>query len=453
MSRVAVVGGGIAGLAAASDLAGRGFEVVVLEAGSEVGGKLRLDSVAGVQVDVGAEAMLAARPEGVALAEAAGLHDLIVHPAVTESMLWNRDRLVPLPRTFMGVPGDPKVLDEVLSRAGQMRASVESHLAETALIGNDVSIGYLVEERLGREVVDRLVEPLLGGVYAGDAREISTRAAVPQLLPLLEQHGSLTKAAAAALSRPSTGPIFAGLSGGMGRLPIALASSLDVETGVEVAVLQHRQDRWQLGAGDRDFEADAVVLATPAFVTERLVRELAPVAAHELGRIEYASMAIVTLAFAMRDFPPVTGSGFLVPPVDGHDIKAATFSHRKWQWVADAGAAEGVVVMRCSLGRYRDDALDHDDAELIEMALSDLGKAIGLSARPVDAHVQRWVNGLPQYAVGHLDRVALIKSEIARLPGLAVCGAAYAGVGIPACIGSAKEAVAKVVEDLGTMES
>ena len=175
-------------------------------------------------------------------------------------------------------------------------------------------------------------------------------------------------------------------------------------------------------------------------------------AAHELERIEYASMAIVTLAFALHDFPPVSGSGFLVPAVDGHDIKAATFSHRKWQWVADTGAAEGVVVMRCSLGRHRDDALERDDAELIEMALADLGKAIGLSTRPVDAHVQRWVDGLPQYAVGHVDRVSLIRSEIGRHPGLAVCGAAYGGVGIPACVASATEAVTDVLAYLGTME-
>lgn len=452
MSRVAVVGGGIAGLAAASALAESGVEVVVLEAGSAVGGKLRLGEVAGVRVDVGAEAMLARRPEGIELAERAGLGDSLVHPATTESMLWNRDRLVPLPKTFMGVPGDVKALDEVLSRAGQMRASVESRLLETELLGNDVSIGYLVEERLGREVVDRLVEPLLGGVYAGHAREISTRAAVPQLLPLLEQEGSLTRAAARALSRPSTGPVFAGLAGGVGRLPQALAGRLTVETGVEVTALVRTEGGWQLVVGDRVLDADAVVLATPAFASARLVRDIAPVAAHELGRIEYASMAIVTLAFAMRDFPPVSGSGFLVPPVDGHDIKAATFSHRKWQWVADAGAEEGVVVMRCSLGRHRDDALKRDDDELVELALSDLGKAIGLSALPIDAQVQRWVDGLPQYAVGHVDRVALIRSEIARQPGLAVCGAAYDGVGIPACSASATEAVARVLEHLGRMD-
>ena len=182
------------------------------------------------------------------------------------------------------------------------------------------------------------------------------------------------------------------------------------------------------------------------------IRELAPIAAHGLERIEYASMAVITLAFSLHDFPPVSGSGFLVPAVDGHDIKAATFSHRKWQWVADAGSAEGVVVMRCSLGRHRDDTLERDDAALLEMALSDLGKAIGLSARPVDAHVERWIDGLPQYAVGHLDRVSLIRSELRRQPGLAVCGAAYAGVGIPACIASAREAVTDVLAHLETME-
>lgn len=453
MSRVAVVGGGIAGLAAAHELTAAGSDVVVLEASDVAGGKLRLGEVAGVQVDLGAEAMLARRPEGVALTQAAGLSDLIVHPATIASMLWNRDRLVPLPRTFMGVPGDVKVLDEVLSRAGQMRASVESRLPETELLGHDVSIGYLVEERLGREVVDRLVEPLLGGVYAGHAREISTMAAVPQLMDLLKQEGSLTKAAAVALSRSAEGPVFAGVSGGIGQLPAAIAAGLTVETGADVSGLRRTDEGWELALADRVVTADAVVLATPAFVTGRLVRDLAPVAAHELQRIEYASMAVVTFAFALHDFPPVSGSGFLVPAVDGHEIKAATFSHRKWQWVADAGAAEGVVIMRCSLGRHRDDALERADGELIEMALTDLGKAIGLSSRPLDAHVQRWVDGLPQYAVGHVDRVSLIRSEISRQPGLAVCGAAYGGVGIPACIASAKEAVAHVLAHLGRMES
>jgi oxygen-dependent protoporphyrinogen oxidase len=472
-SRVVVVGAGIAGLAAAAALreARPGLTVEVLEGSPRVGGKLRLAEVGGVTVDVGAEAMLNRRPEAVDLARAAGLGDEIVHPLTTSSYLWNRNRLVPLPRTLMGVPADPRDLEQVLSRAGQLRAAMESRLPATEIGDADVSIGYLVEERLGREVVDRLVEPLLGGVYAGHAREISARAAVPQVVALLARDRSLTRAAAEALSGPpSDAPVFAGIRGGIGRLPGAVAarSGATVRTGATVRDLAHRVGGgWRLVVGETRspelVEADAVVIATPAVAAARLLSEVAPVAALELARIEYASMAIVTLAFVATDFPPIPGSGFLVPPVDGHRIKAATFSHQKWNWVGQAGAGDGpgTVVMRCSLGRHREEAdLQVDDDALVAAALDDLRAATGLSAVPVDSHVQRWGGGLPQYAVGHLDRVATVRADLDRLPGLAVCGAAYDGLGIPACIASARRAADKVVADLtvpadrprGTME-
>ena len=168
-------------------------------------------------------------------------------------------------------------------------------------------------------------------------------------------------------------------------------------------------------------------------------------------------MAIVTLAFPARAFPGVAGSGFLVPPVDGRAVKASTFSFAKWDWVRAAGSgssdADAILVLRCSLGRHREEqALQHTDDELVEIALHDLTDAIGLSVRPVDSHVQRWGGALPQYAVGHLDRVAAVRRELETLAGLAVCGSAYDGVGIPACIASAEMAAAKVVRDLATME-
>jgi oxygen-dependent protoporphyrinogen oxidase len=316
--------------------------------------------------------------------------------------------------------------------------------------------------------VDRLVEPLLGGVYAGHAREISARAAVPQVVALLEKDRSLTRAAAEALAGPtSDAPVFAGIRGGLGRLPGAVAarSGARVRTGATVRDLAHRPGGgWRLVVGEtREPElvsADAVVLATPARASARLLSDVAPVAALELARIEYASMAIVTLAFAAGDFPPIPGSGFLVPPVDGHRIKAATFSHQKWNWVAQAGRAvsgrqadgQGVVVMRCSIGRHREEAdLQVDDDELVAAAVDDLRAATGLSATPVDRHVQRWGGALPQYAVGHLDRVATVRAALDRLPGLAVCGAAYDGLGIPACISSAGRAAAKVLADLAAV--
>jgi protoporphyrinogen/coproporphyrinogen III oxidase len=193
--------------------------------------------------------------------------------------------------------------------------------------------------------------------------------------------------------------------------------------------------------------ADAVVLATPARATARLLADVVPGAALELARIEYASMAVVTMAFRTRDFPATQGSGFLVPPVDGRAVKAATYSFSKWDWVREAG--DDVLVMRCSIGRHREEqALQRTDEELVQLALEELADAIGLAVRPVDQHVQRWGGALPQYAVGHLDRVRNIRASVAAMPGLAVCGAAYEGLGIPACIASAQAAATQILAAL-----
>ncbi len=461
--RIAVVGGGVSGLAAAHRLAvdHPDAEVSVLEAAPRIGGSLHTAEVGGVRVDVGAEAMLNRRPEAVDLVEEIGLGGEIVHPATIAANLWNRGRLVPMPRTLMGVPTDLRALDGVISARGLARAAMDQVLPATDLTGRDISVGHLVEERLGKEIVDRLVEPLLGGVYAGHAREISARAAVPQIVALLDRDRSLTRAAAAATPVPDpatpTPPVFAGLRGGVGRLAQALAeaSHAVVRTGATVRDLARRPEGgWNVVVGStRDPEVlqfDAVVLATPAGATARLLSDVAPAAALLLARIDYASMAIVTLALPARSFPEVAGSGFLVPPVDGHSVKAATFSFAKWDWIRAAGAEvdDGLVHLRCSLGRHREEqALQVTDEELVEIALTDLAAAVGLSSRPVDSHVQRWGGALPQYAVGHLDRIAAVRDEVATLPGLAVCGAAYDGLGIPACIASADRAAAKILAD------
>ena len=268
-----------------------------------------------------------------------------------------------MPRTMMGVPLDLRGLDGIISARGLARAALDNVLPPTELGERDISVGDLVEERLGKEVVDRLVEPLLGGVYAGHAREISARAAVPQMVALLEQDRSLTRAAAAATppaAQAAADPVFAGIRGGVGRLPGALAetSGATVRTGATVRDLARRPDGgWNLVVGStRDPEivqADAVVLATPARATARLLSDVAPTAALTLARIEYASMAIVTMAFPARAFPQVRGSGFLVPPVDGRSVKASTFSFAKWDWVRQAGRGrrgEEMLVMRCSIG-------------------------------------------------------------------------------------------------------
>ncbi|HET6625802.1 MAG TPA: protoporphyrinogen oxidase [Nocardioidaceae bacterium] len=461
---VVVVGGGIAGLAAAASVKDQAphLRVTVLEGSPAVGGKLALGEVAGIAVDVGAEAMLNRRPEATALARWAGLADRLVHPAAISANLWSRGEMHPMPRTLMGVPTDARALAEsgVVSKAGLARAALDAVLPATRIDDRDVSVGWLVEERFGKEVVDRLVEPLLGGVYAGHAREISARAAVPQVVALLDQDRSMLRAAAAATRATSDVPVFAGLEGGLGQLPAAVAASagIDVRTHAAVRDLARRPGGgWNLVVGSTHapevVQADAVILATPARPAARLLSDVVPDAALELARVEYASMAIVSMAFRWREFPATSGSGFLVPPVDKRDIKAATYSFAKWDWVARAGRArdhgEDVLVLRCSIGRHREESvLQVEDEELVQVALEDLSAAIRLSVRPVDWHVQRWGGALPQYTVGHLERVRKVRAAVARNTGLAVCGAAYDGLGIPACIASAELAASRVLTDL-----
>lgn len=446
MSRAIVVGAGVAGLTAARDLALAGHEVLVLEATGRSGGKLRAGTVAGVTVDVGAEAMLNRRPEGTALAAELGLP--LVHPTAATSRIWTRGALRPLPRTLMGAPLDLDQLEAsgILSPEGVVQARhqfVQRH-------DEDVSVGELVAGRFGQEVVDRLVEPLLGGVYAGQARHISVRAAVPQLADLIARREFTVPAPPA-----DAPPVFAGLAGGMWQLPAALEAELGTRPGAEirhdttVTAARRTREGFAVRTPTGEEAAELLVVATPPAPTARLLADLAPAAAEELGQVGCASVALVTLAFRAED-PGVAetidvgAAGFLVPPVDARAIKAATFSFAKWEWVRAAG--QGLLVLRTSLGRFGEEAtLQVPDDELVSASLADLRAATGLTAAPVDSLVQRWGGGLPQYWVGHLDRVARIRGAVADVPGLALCGAAYDGVGIPATIGSAHRAVADLL--------
>ena len=455
--QVVVIGAGIAGLAAAHRLLERGARVTVLEASDRVGGKLLPGEVAGARVDLGAESMLARRPEAVALAREVGLADRLQPPATATASLWTRGALRPFPKGHvMGVPGTASALAGVLSEEGLARIERDAELPRTE-VGDDVAVGEYVAERLGREVVDRLLEPMLGGVYAGDAYRISMRSAVPQLFQVARTHTSLTEGVrelqAKAVAAQQTGPVFMGIRGGIGTLPLAVADSVrarggEILTRTPVTELRRTPEGdWRVGSGEREWRADAVVVAAPAPVAARLLRAETPGAAAELDAVEYASMALVTLAYRRDGAALPDGSGFLVPPVDGRTIKASTFASRKWGWIADENP--DLVVLRTSVGRYGEtEILRRDDSELVEISRHDLKAATGLDATPVDTRVTRWDDGLPQYPVGHHARVARIREHIARLPGLAVCGAPYDGVGIPACIASAYAAVDQIRGDV-----
>ncbi|MFI7633462.1 protoporphyrinogen oxidase [Nonomuraea sp. NPDC049400] len=457
-AHVVVVGGGISGLAAAWYLrqgAGERVKVTVLEGGPRIGGKLYASEVAGVNVDAGAEAMLARRPEGKDLARAVGLGDDLVLPGTTSSAIYSRGVLRSMPKgQVMGVPADLAELAKsgIVSPGGLLRVPLDQILPAT-LVRTDVSVAAYVRARMGGEIVERLIEPLLGGVYAGRSDMLSLEATMPRVAAVARSERSLLTGARQLVEEApkDAGPVFTSLKTGLGGLPeaVAKASGADIRTGVTVRELHRTGDGWRLVTGPvpkpEVVEADAVIVATPGPAASRLFKAEVPKAASELARIEYASMAIVTLAYPVGAFPePPTSSGYLVPPVEGRPVKAVTFSSVKWPHLA-----QDMVILRCSIGRIGEEhLLQRDDTELVSLAAAEMADVMGVSGLPIDTRVTRWGGALPQYNVGHLDRVARVRAAVAVEPGLAVCGAAYEGIGIPACIGTARTAAARILDHL-----
>ncbi|GAA2781224.1 protoporphyrinogen oxidase [Crossiella cryophila] len=465
--RVAVIGGGIAGLTVAHrlrGLLGEQVRVTVLEQTDRFGGKLRTEQLAGGPVDVGAEAFVTRRTEGLELVTELGLTEELRHPLRAAPTIRAGGATRPLPpRTFLGVPADPALLREVLSADGFARAMAEPDLPPLRPDGPgwDATVADLVGTRLGPEVVDRLAEPLLGGVYAGRAEGLGVRATMAPLVEALESGaGSLTAAAAQALGPgPKPGetrpPVFGTLTGGLGELVDRLAetSGAELRLGVTVRGLRRTAEGWRLELGSAAspefLDADAVVLAVPAPAARKLLAEVVPAAAAAYGRIEVSSMAVLALAL-----PPGTelpaASGVLLAVGEKHadgtpfTAKAFTFSSRKWGHFAERG-----TLLRASVGRFGETAtLQREDAELITAVRADLAELTGVRAEPVDAVVRRWGGGLPQYALGHIVTVAAIEAAVAEVPGLAVAGASLHGVGIPACIATGQAAATRVATHL-----
>ena len=431
--RIAVVGAGITGLAAGYEAAKAGAEVVVYEAAERAGGRIFTTELAGQPVDEGADAFLARVPWAVGLCQELGLAADLVSPAQRAAFVYSRGALRAVPQpNVLGVPLDFDTLaaSGIVSADGVDRARQEPDLAGSRLAG-DESVGGLVRRRLGDEVADRLVDPLIGGINASSIDDLSVRASVPQLAEAVSRGPSLVqelrRLAASATADPDA-PVFYTLSAGLGRLTAELADQLGERLRLSSPV-----------ADIGELDADQVIVTLPADAVSALVAPVSARAAELLEGIDYASVVLVSLAFDSAEVNhPMAGSGYLVPAVEGHTITACSWASSKW---AHVGSSE-TVVLRVSAGRYGDDrALALNDDALLEAVRADLAATMGLDAEPHTVRISRWERSLPQFRPGHLELVADIEQALAQdAPWLQVTGAWARGLGVPACINQGRQA-------------
>jgi oxygen-dependent protoporphyrinogen oxidase len=462
VTSVAVVGGGVTGLVAAyrlRALLGPDARITLIEQAGRLGGKLRTVELAGTPTDVGAEAFVVRNPAAVTLVEELGLGEALVHPERSAATVRAAGRTAALPRrTFLGVPANAELVRPVLSAAAAARVAAEPTLPPLE-ITDDVAVGEVLAERFGRELVDNLVEPLLGGVYAGRADRLGLRATMPALVDALgPAGGSLIGAAARVLGAPTASdkPVFGALRGGMGVLVEELRRRAGAEVRLGLPVRELRRtggdtgDGWLLEIGSpgraEAISADAVVLAVPPPAARRLLDGVVPAAAAAFAGIEVGSMAVLSMVMPAGVTLPDT-SGVLLAVgerhADGTPFTAKAFTHTSVKW----GGAP--VRLRASIGRVGEtDLLRRDDADLLAAVRADLRELTGIAAAPADWTVTRWGGGLPQYGVGHTAAVSAIERAVGEVAGLAVAGASFRGVGIPACVDSARSAADRVAEHL-----
>jgi oxygen-dependent protoporphyrinogen oxidase len=445
---VAVVGGGISGLVAARELAGAGARVTVLEAGSRIGGQVHTVPFAGRHVDVGAEALHAGAPQVGQLLTDLDLKDDVVAARPGSAWIWTARGLRPLPA---GVgPGGPTRLGpvlraNVLSPAGLARAAMEPFIPRTS-VDRDVGVGTYLAQRFGPQVRDRLLDPVLGALHAGDVNQLSLRAAAPQLAAVAGRHRSLLLAHRD--RRRGQAPTFVTFPHGLATLADALAAdpAITVRLSMPVAAIVPELAGYQVEpVGAAPFHVDGVVLAVPAEAALRLLEPIAPAAAAPLEALQTVSVVTVLAAYPRRataGLQAFDGTGVLVPSAQRRFLKAATFLSRKW----DHLAAPDVFLVRLSAGRTGGPRVAGlGDHEVVERLQADLADMTGLTDAPAFTHVERWPGAMAQLKVGHPDRLAAIRRSLKPLPNLVVAGAPYDGLGIAACISSGQRAAAELV--------
>jgi len=463
--RVVVIGAGITGLTAAFTLVNSrpDLEVVVLEADGRVGGKILTTPFAGRPVDCGADAFLARVPEARDLCAELGLDGTLTSPTRTSALVWVDDALHRLPPGLvLGVPTDPDAIARCGFLSSAAVAHIESDLARTTWVdrsggpdpdgADDLSVGELVRARLGDEIHEKLVSPLLSGVNAGDADRLSLASGAAQLAVAARRGPSLVgelRAIAAASTTDPAAPVFHGIPVGTQTLTDLLLARLvaggaSVHLSCPATAIERRDERWSVTTHLGSIAADEVIVTVPAGPAARLLAPIADEVATSLGEMEYASVAMVTLAVRRNDVDvPLDASGFLVATTDPlPTLTACSWASSKWAHLDDPD----VAVLRVSAGKYGDThALELDDDELVRAIGVDLGTTMGLSSAPVASRVTRWLDGLPQFRPGHPARVARWRAELAdTAPGLHLAGAACDGLGLPACVRQGRVAAAAV---------
>jgi len=459
MRRIAVIGSGITGLAAAWRLrdraaAGTPVEVVVYEQSGRAGGVIQTDRTWGVPLEGGPDSLLVRKPHAIELARAVGLGDhlIVTHPAARGADIYWRGRLHPIPPGLVaGVPRDLTALrrSTILGPYDKLRLLVDRLMRPPRRPVADVSLGQLLARHFGAGLVDRLAAPMLSGIYAGDIRQLSTRATYPQVLDWWMRYGSLLKARAAEPT-PSAprGPVFMTLDQGLQLLTDTLAERLtpDLRLQTPVAAVEPDGSRYRVVTAGGEEAYDGVVVAVPAGRAATLLETADPAAAALLRTIPYAGLAVVGLVFdpdAVR--LPAGKTGLLVPASQPVGMTAVTYVSQKWQYPTPLP----YVPIRVFYGRSGDVRdLDRDDDTLVAKAVEELSRVAEVRGEPRLARVFRHDPGMPQYTVGHVDRVEALQRVLAAHPPLRVAGAAYRGVGIPDCVRDGTDAADAVLEAL-----
>ena len=468
MKRIAIIGGGISGLSAAfalqkQRLAGAPLEYVLFEAGPRLGGVLVTEHVDGCLLEAGPDSFLTEKPWASDLCREVGLDDQLIgsNDADRKTYIVVKGKLVVIPDGLMFmVPTKitPTVLSPLFSASAKLRMAREwFHPPRRA--DADETVASFVERHYGPEMVDRLADPLLSGVYGGEAGELSVRAVLPRFAEMEARHGSLGRAMLAARKKMASAPkgppkpLFTSLKDGMQQLVDALVSRLPasvIRSGSLVQGVQRQDGGWVVSAGYASDLFDAVIVATPAPVAAELLQMVGGGLAAELQGIKYTSSVTVNLGYdqsVRASLPP--GFGFLVPRSEGKRILAATFVHNKFPHRAPQDRA----LLRCFIGGARnEDALHSSDEQIVAMVREDLGQIISLTADPLFAHVYRWRGAMAQYGVGHLERLRRIESLLQDFTGLTLAGNGYRGIGVPDCVRSGSEAASKALLAIGLGE-